>query len=418
MAFLRRVRATSGRRALVSAALALMAVGAATVDAGCGSEERPRGVGTLPVVDAGDGFEAGVGGSGPPPPDAGGYCGNEVHQLIVDAPNLYFVLDASGSMAELAPKGGNRYDAVRIAVVDLVRNLGPLANVGAALLPKKGSADECAAGAQVFPVTQGDPFTGKDGPTTTAVRLSTITSPEGGTPVSATLEALTPTLIGLSGETYVVIATDGGPNCNETAGCAASGCMLNIEGHPACDQTVNCCAPGQVGDPSFCVDEDATVAAIDKLVAAGLHVVVVGIPGSETYAAVLDAMAIAGGLPRPDSPKYHRVDQLDEVGSVLAEIAKVAVTCEFTLLDPPTEDGMTNVYLDGKVLTSNIPDGWMWKPPSTVRLLGDACDRVQTGKVVNVQIVSGCPTEIPKWMTTWRSFVWRVERRKRTSWRR
>jgi len=397
MAFQRHVTATAGRRVFFPAALGVMALGIATLDAGCGSsDERPRGVGPLPVVDAGDGFETGTGGGGPPAPDASGYCGNEVHQLIIDAPNLYFVLDASGSMASAAPEGGNRYDAVRIAVVDLVRNLGPLAKVGAAVLPKKGSGDECVAGAQVFPVTQGDPITGEDGPTTTALRLATIVSPIGGTPVSGTLEALTPMLLGLSGKTYVVIATDGGPNCNDGASCGASECMLNIDGHPACDPSTNCCAPGAIGGPTFCVDQDATVAAIDKLVAAGLHVVTVGIPGSEAYATVLDAMAVAGGLARPESPKYHRVDQLDEVGPVLAEIAKVAITCEFTLVDPPTEQGMTNVYLDGQVLTYNVADGWVWTPPSTVRLLGDACDRVQAGKVANVQIVSGCPTEIPK----------------------
>jgi len=366
------------------------------MEGGCGEEERIRGVGSPPAPDAGDDFEAGVGGGGPPPPDASGYCGNEVHQLIIDAPNLYFVLDASGSMAEEIPSGGNRYDAVRIAVVDLVRNLGPLANVGAAVLPKKGGGAECVAGSEVFPVTPGDPITGKDGPTTTGIRLATITNPTGGTPVSATIEGLIPSLLQLSGETYVVIATDGGPNCNEGAGCTASGCMLNIEHHPACDPSVNCCAPGQVGGPTHCVDQAATVVAIDKLASAGIHVITVGIPGSETYADVLDAMAVAGGLPRPDSPKYYRVDQLEEVGPVLAEIAKVAVTCEFTLIDPPKEEGFTNVYMDGQVLTYNVPDGWIWKPPSTVRLLGSACDRVQSGQVANVQIVSGCPTEVPK----------------------
>ncbi len=384
-----------------SIALSLLVLGVATVDAGCGEDERLRGVGTPPgpeIPDAGEGFEAGVGGGGPPGPDAGGYCGNEVHQLIIEAPNLYFVIDASGSMAEPAPKGGNRYDAVRIAIVDLVRNLGPLAKVGAAVLPKKGGGAECVAGEEVFPVTQGDPITGTgtDGPTTNGLRLATITSPEGGTPVSATLEGLAPTLLGLSGETYVVIATDGGPNCNEMAMCDASGCMLNIEGHPLCDPSTNCCAPNGVGGPSHCVDQAATVAAIDKLVAGGLHVVTLGIPGSETYAAVLDAMAVAGGLPRSGSPKYYRVDQLEEIGPVLAEIAKVAVTCEFTLADPPQEQGFTNVYLDGHVLPYGLPDGWIWEPPSTVRLVGATCDRVQAGQVVSLQIVSGCPTEVPK----------------------
>lgn len=398
MAFSRRGRATFGHRAGIWAAFGLAMFGAATIDIGCSSDDRPRGVGSLPVPvpEAGDEFEAGIGGNGPPLPDAGGYCGNEVHQLIVDAPNLYFVLDASGSMSEAAPSGGNRYDAVRIAIVNLVRNLGPLAKVGAAVLPKKGSGSECVAGEEVFPVTQGDPITGSDGPTTTGIRLSTITNPTGGTPVSATITNLTPTLLGLSGETYVVIATDGGPNCNDTATCDASSCMLNVEHHPACNPVLNCCAPGQVGGPSFCVDQVATIDAIEKLVAGGLHVAVLGIPGSETYAAVLDAMAVAGGLSRPTSPKYYRVDQLDELGPVLAEIAKVAVTCDFTLTDPPQEAGFTNVYLDGKVLTYNVPGGWVWKPPATVRLLGDACDRVLAGKVVNVQIVSGCPTEMPK----------------------
>ena len=299
-------------------------------------------------------------------------------------------------MTEPAPGGGNRYDAVRIAVIDLVRNLGPLAKVGAAVLPKKGGGAECVAGEEVFPVTQGDVITGSDGPTTNGLRLATITNPEGGTPVSATLEVLTPTLLGLSGETYVVIATDGGPNCNDQAMCDASGCMLNIEQVFGCDPNVNCCAPNGVGGPTHCVDQAATIAAIDKLVAAGVHVVTLGIPGSETYAAVLDAMAVAGGLPRPGAPKYYRVDQLGEIGSVLAEIAKVAITCEFTLIDPPQEQGFTNVYLDGQVLTYGLPDGWTWEPPSTVRLVGASCDRVQAGKVVNVQIVSGCPTEIPK----------------------
>ena len=383
------------RGVCVSAALGLVALGFATLDAGCTTDDtRPRAGGSVPKPDAGDGFEAG-GGGGPPDQDAGGFCGNDLHQVIIDAPNLYFVLDGSGSMAVDVPGIGSRYDAVRIAVVNLVRNLGPLAKVGAAVLPKQaGTDDQCAAGAEVFPVTQGDPITGEDGPTTTALRLSTITKPIGGTPVSATIEALTPMLLGLSGETYVVIATDGGPNCNDMAMCSAAECMLNLDAQ--CAPGTNCCAPGEVGGPTFCVDQPATVAAIEKLAAAGIRVVTVGIPGSETYAEVLDAMAVAGGLPRPESPKYHRVDQLEEIGTVLAEIAKVAVTCEFTVLDPPSEQGMTNVYLDGNVLSYDFFNGWIWEPPATVRLLGEACDRVQSGKVASVQIVSGCPTEVPK----------------------
>jgi hypothetical protein len=400
MGFLRRGHSTPRRRAWLPISFLLTLLGAATIPAGCGEEERPRGVGSAPPPQptstaTGCAADAGWGGD-PPLPDAAGYCGNEVHAVTVDVPNLYFILDASGSMAEEVPSGGNRYDAVRIAVMSLVKNLGPRVKIGAALLPDQGAGDQCAAGVEVFPVTQGDPITECEGEITRGFRLATITKPNGGTPISATIEALTPSLLKLSGETYVVIATDGGPNCNEGAACSAAECSLNIEHHPACDPAVNCCAPGQVGGPSSCIDQTATVAAIDKLAQAGIHVVTVGIPGSETYADVLDAMAVVGGLPRPDSPKYYRVDQLEELGPVLNEVVKVTGTCDFVLDAPPQDSNLINVYLDDQVLPAAPVDGWVWMPPATVRLLGKSCDRVLSGQVADVQIVVGCPTEVPK----------------------
>ena len=348
-------------------------------------------------VDGGDAFDAGGSAGGPPAPDAGGYCGNEVHQAIVDRPNLYFVLDASGSMlADVPGQTGNRYDAVRIAVVDLARKLGPLVNVGAAVFPSKSASDSCASGSQVFPVHQGDPITGEDGPTTTGLRLSTARLPSGGTPVSSTLTALTPTLLALPGDTYVVIATDGGPNCNPFAVCDAQSCMLNIEG-PCEPNGTSCCAPNDPsGGPTFCVDTDATVSAIQALFVGGLHVSVVGIPGSELYGGVLDTMALAAGSTKPSSPYYFQVGELGELSGVLSEIAKVAVKCEFVIQDPPAEKGNTNVYLDNEVLPYNDLNGWYWKLPWTVTLVGEACDRLKAGQVKQVQIVSGCPTEMPK----------------------
>jgi hypothetical protein len=344
--------------------------------------------------DAGtDDLDGGVGG-GPPAADAGGLCGNEIHQAVVDAPNLYFVLDASGSMAT-SFGSGTRYAAVRGAVVDLVRKLGPLVNVGAALFPiKVTDEDTCHVGGQVLPVKAGDPITGEDGPTTIALRQSTLVTPKGGTPVSATLTALAPTLTALKGRTFVVIATDGAPNCNESASCGAEACMGTIEGQ--CDPGTNCCAPGGTHGPAFCVDEAATVAAITELRAAGLEVIVIGIPGSEAYAGVLDVMAKAGGSQRAASPFYYPVTDLDGLAEALSSIASVAVSCDFALVEPPAEEGMTNVYLDQQMLPYDVPDGWIWKPPSTVTLLGDACDRLKGGKVAQVQIVSGCPTGVPK----------------------
>lgn len=364
---------------------------------GCGDDHPPRlKPGVYSPGSGGDsnGFDAGLH-DGPPDPDASGLCGNQIHKTIANAPNLYFVLDASGSMAVL-DSGATRYDRVRIAVVDLVRKLGPLINVGAALFPSDVSdQDSCHAGEEVFPVTPGDPFVGEDmeGPTTKGLRLSTLTDPVGGTPTGATLAALTPTLTSLPGETIVLLATDGGPNCNPQASCTAAECMSNLEG--TCDPDLNCCAPNGVDGPIFCVDRAATVAAVEALASAGIKVYVIGIPGSELYADVLDEMAIAGGAPQQASPFYYRIDDVAALGGVFSEIASVVISCEIDLIDPPPEEGQTNVYLDQNLLLYDPVNGWRWTSPSTIELVGDACERLKSGQVGQVQIVSGCPTEVP-----------------------
>ena len=128
--------------------------------------------------------------------------------------------------------------------------------------------------------------------------------------------------------------------------------------------------------------------------ARGVDVYVIGVTGSEIYGDVLDDMALAGGVPQFVSPFYYKVDNLDTLGNVLSRIASVVVSCEFDLVDPPQEQGLTNVYLDGQLVPYDAADGWDWKSPSVVELRGTPCEQLKNGKVKQVQIVSGCPTEV------------------------
>lgn len=362
--------------------------------ASCG-EERPGGA-PRPGGGAGTGDDGGIhlgDASGPPPADAGGLCGNQIHQIISDTPNIYFLLDASGSMSAEVPGGATRYERVQDAAVDLVRNLGPLISVGAGVFPLDASSgDSCHLGGEVLSVRPGDAYVeGQgDGPTTKAFRNAISLVPYGGTPISATLVELTPVLQELPGKTIVVLATDGGPNCNFDAECPPEECMPYVEGQ--CD--ASCCEPGGPAGPTGCVDRADTVAAVAALAQAGINVYVVGIPGSELYGDVLDDMALAGGAPQFVSPFYYKVDNLDTLGSVLAEIAGVVISCEFDLQDPPPEQDKTNVYLDKELIPYSESSGWRWKTDTVVELTGDACQRVKSGKVRQVQIVSGCPTEV------------------------
>jgi hypothetical protein len=331
----------------------------------------------------------------PPKPDAGGYCGNYVHPIVTKAPNLYFVFDASGSMSEVEGSA-TRYGAVRKSAVDLVRRLGPFINVGAAVFPLGAlqHGDACRTGGEVFAVHPGDPAGPEDGPTTAGFAQATMISPLGGTPIAATVAALLPKLSLVAGKTVVLLFTDGGPNCNVSASCAASECIPNIEG--ACAKSENCCASNGADGAANCLDRGPTVKAIKDLTTIGITTYVIGIPGSQVYASLLNDMAKAGGAPRPSSPFYYRIDDLGGLGDVLGSIASTVVSCEFTLDDGPREPGQTNVYFDDEVLPYDVVDGWMWRSPTEIELRGASCERLKNGGVRQVQIVSGCPTEGPK----------------------
>src|SRR5690606_36751154 len=88
----------------------------------------------------------------------------------------------------------------------------------------------------------------------------------------------------LEDENYVLLAIDGGPNCNEGITCEAASCTVNIDRPELpCE---NCCAVA----PVQCLDDDGTVAEVDALAEAGITTFVVGIPGSDepAYQALLD----------------------------------------------------------------------------------------------------------------------------------
>src|SRR5690242_2940621 len=348
----------------------------------CGSPTRPPSLIDDPGLnDAGGAGGSGIGGAGgggcvedaaaPPGPDALGLCGNTFLQATSDPPNLYFVIDRSGSMQEIVD-GRVKYDAVATASVALVRKLGAQVNVGAAVFPGPmvNPDDTCATGEEVFPTRPGDPLpTGAcsvDGEVTRAfsrsISIPSGSMPIGGTPTGATLSRLAPTLAGLRGRTVVILATDGGPNCNPAAMCDASKCIPNIEHAPSCTPDVNCCSPAIAG-PTSCLDDVATIAAVAQLARWGVRTYVVGIPGSAPYATLLEELARTGGTARPagSGAAYYDVDHLGELDNILAAIGStVVLSCHLHLETPPREMSLVNVYLDRQLVEYGAPDGWVW----------------------------------------------------------
>jgi hypothetical protein len=367
--------------------------------AGCGSSYRPAPLGDVEPKDAssdstGQTFQS----TAPVPlscnlgPD-GGVCACDDEPLLGDPPNLYFILDRSGSMAE-----DGKWATVASVVETLVVKLGPRAVVGVTVFPNPRSSDTCAAGIEVFPPTRGDAPAGRAGSSESQlVQVLARIDANGGTPTAATIASVTPRLEALPGKTYVILATDGGPNCNATASCDYSQCELNIENAaPGCPAAGphDCCADPMFGDATSCLDAQPTVDAVAALAASHIPVYVVGVPGSAPYATLLDQLAQAGGTARATPPGYFAVDTADVAAftsAIFGIAAAITGTCTLTLDAVPPDSTQVNVFLDEQVLPQAGADGWTLSG-QTVTLLGGSCQKVLAGQVLDVRVVAGCPT--------------------------
>jgi hypothetical protein len=393
--------------------------------AACEQRQRPPYVKSTPGNGGESGFggdaqgEAGAGAVSPskpacdelPPISAPATCENDVSQVAIAKPNLYFLLDISGSMSEpiSSSSSTSKIAVSKQAILRVVKERGPRLNYGLAAFPVLNATapdPECAPGRELFSVTPGDPIhcgeLQEDGPVLNRVTdvLLDLRS-GGGTPLSPSLKSLAPQLLTLKGQTALLVLTDGAPNCNPEAECTASNCSLSAFGEYVgdiqCGPEVNCCDSSVVGDlvlnpGSYCFDADDSVKRVADLKDAGVRTFIVGVPGAGDFRGLMNSLAEAGGTARSGETKYFDVRDHDQLDAALDEIsAQVALPCELELDPPPDGSSLLNVYLDRELVRSNSPDGWSFRS-GKVTLLGDSCAKVQRGDVAEVAVVSGCGT--------------------------
>jgi hypothetical protein len=199
----------------------------------------------------------------------------------------------------------------------------------------------------------------------------------GFTPTRRALEVAADAL-GPDGDGVLVLATDGAPNCG-TAGSAGCTCTTS---------TAFCGALGTIG----CLDDGATIETLTRLRERGIRTYVVGIPGTEGYAAVLDAMATAGGTARPGPTAYYRADDAAALLAALGTISDREVSCRFALASPPPDLENVNVLLDGAPARRDPVDGWVLEADgSAIELVGETCGRLRRSEISNVEFLFGCP---------------------------
>jgi hypothetical protein len=343
-------------------------------------------------------------------------AGTEARQV-----NILLVIDKSGSMAD-TPTGfaTDKWTAMKTALGAALDPVKGAIAFGLELYPYNSSAAiplNCSQGgaANCCQMTTGAAAISipiENGTTALPKILSTLgsLSPGGGTPTAATLkEALwyftAGAGAGLAGDKYVLLATDGAPNCNATLACDAAHCTANIDavaaGTTACSGQ-NCCASG-AGANLACLDDPASITQITALKTAGVSTFVIGIPGTENYVNVLDAFAAAGGqTASATSPKYYAVSASGGVAALTdvfkAITVKLVTTCDLQLAKEPDDPTLLNVTIGGALIgkaggAAGV-NGWTLDRstiPSTIRITGAPCDALKSMGATSVQVLYGCP---------------------------
>lgn len=193
------------------------------------------------------------------------------------------------------------------------------------------------------------------------------------TPTAVSLQAAREALAGLEGRSYVLLVTDGAPNCND-----------------ALDPDT-CRYAGNIADnPRLCIDADRTVAAIDDLREAGISTFVVGYDTSE-WADVLDRMAAAGGTERTT---HVPVGDEASLRDALESIAGSVVSCTVELEEAPHSIHFVRVSLDGTdVLHESVAtEGGSWRlvGERQVELRGRACEVLRDGGEHELRVTREC----------------------------
>jgi hypothetical protein len=372
----------------------------------CGGSDEPKegrinhGSGGNGGADGGGGDGGGSSGSGgsgfevdgstnPMSPDA---CGQDVVEARSRQVNILLVIDKSGSMDE-ALGSGNRWDAMATAINAALTDTRDTIDFGLDLYPFPDGCQVPATPALTVPI--------EDGTTGVPKILTEIdgTTPSGSTPTGRALARAheyfdTGPGADLPGDSYVLLATDGGPNCNGTLTCEADACTVNMEGLCPIDPA-NCCA----SDPESCLDDDATRAEIAALFDLGVHTFVVGIPGSEDFATTLNAFADAGGEARTGDPSYYAVTDASELTDTFRSITRTLVrSCELQLTSEPEDRSLLNVSIDdGEFIPRDDPNGWHLDTstaPPTVVLDGTTCSEIESTGAERVAVVFGCPSVV------------------------
>ena len=276
------------------------------------------------------------------------------------APNLMFVVDASGSMNEYPNDDPNQVDTK----IDLTRKaVGELLQAGQGNIrfgweQFPGNGGRCSAGQVQVECSDTSSATIQS-------KLGQLSSDSFGTPTGESLLNVlqSQSMQDKTRSNFVVLLTDGMPNCPQGNESGAEALALQ---------------------------------AVQQLRVKSIETFVIGLGQSlnSSNPALLDQLAEAGGRARVGAAnKYYAVNTLSELQGVLTSIGGVVFQCSFALQRTPENPGDLRVNFDGVSVARDpsAKEGFSYDPQKNQILIhGAACEKVRAGQVKKVDIKMGC----------------------------
>lgn len=163
---------------------------------------------------------------------------------------------------------------------------------------------------------------------------------------------------------YILLATDGQPNCASGGG----------------DMTT---------------DDAAAIAAVQSVAAMGFPTFVIGIATNGMAEGTLNMMAINGGHPRAMAPQYYPVATSADLAAALGVIqGMVALPCQFQLGGVPSDLGAVSVTVGGMAVSQA---DWTYGPGNRSIIFPDTgaiCTGLKSGSLKDVVINLPCGATI------------------------
>jgi hypothetical protein len=310
--------------------------------------------------------------------------------LVPETAELMLVIDRSASMRLTIngesdqPQDQWRWTILRTALSDALTSIDARVLVGAKFFPDlittpTPTTEQACASVSPIDVLPAP------GTSTRIISLFTSTDPNGGTPTAVALRSAAGGLSATGPRRFMLLATDGAPNCNPDTGVDQNVCV--------CTSPVMACQAPRPG-PYSCLDDVRTLSTLSEILGRGIPTYVVGIEdlSRPDFSDVLDRMAEAGGRPRPvtmpGEREFYSVRSAEQLHQALMDITGSISACGFVTTLLPTPSDPFAIAIDGRFVAEDPLDGWSWVDTSRgeLELHGAACMQARNGMQIEAVI--------------------------------